>query len=1300
MRPGDIIAERFEIERPVASGGMGQVYRARDRLSGACVAVKVLSFATAGGPARFAREAQALAALRHPGIVRYVAHGLTAADEPYLAMEWLSGETLLVRLAGQGLTPDETITLATRVAGALGAVHRRGLVHRDLKPANLLLSGDSVEGVKIIDFGIARLADGGQRLTVPGSTLGTPGYIAPEQIRGADGVDARADVFALGCVLFRCLTGRGAFTGDDQLSILLKVLLDEPPRIRELRPGLPRALDDLVSRMLAKSPDERPRDGDAVALELGALGELRSGVRSTIPPATPTELTTAERRVICLVLTRDSPGDMGATLSPGEDAAREEELREAAARHQGRIEILADRSLLVVLTSAGAATDLAARAARCALSIGVLIEGAPIAIVTGRAVLASHLPVGELIDRAVRLLAARPQPRFASIRLDEVTAGLLGAQFNVGADDGGALLWGERDALSEARTLLGIPTACVGREGELAILDDAFTRCVEDAVASVVLVTAPAGVGKSRLGHEFLRSLRGRAEPLEIWIGRGEPVSAGSPFSLLDQALRRAVGLLAGEPLRVRQEKLRARVARHLGSDASRVAEFLGELCGAPFSDEESVQLRAARRDPMLMGDQMRRAFEDFLRAECEAQPVLLVLEDLHWGDLPTVKFVDAALRNLKDQPLMILALARPEVHELFPKLWAGRGLSEVHLTPLNRKASERLARDVLGSAVSSEAIRGLVERADGNAFYLEELIRAAAAGNEATLPETILSMVQARLEGLDPEGRRVLRAASVFGRTFWRGGVSVLVGGALVDGWLTALADQEVISPVPGAKFPGELEFGFRHALMREAAYGMLTGVDRSVGHRLAGEWLEQAGEGDAMVLGEHFERGEQPERAAAWYRRAAEHAFEGNDLEATIARADRSMACGASGDELGELLLLQAKAHFWRGENHAATRCGLAAMRELRQGSARFCEAAAEVVRASARVGDIQHLLESSEALLGLPSNLGSSVAEAEGREEDASLAIALSTAAKMHLISGTEPALAEALLSRAEEVARKAGDEPAVIGQVQAALSKKALIEGDVIGYLERLEAARASFERAGDLREACVQALNVGYAYMQLGTYGQAERVLREALLEAERLSLSNARTTGKHNLGLALARQGKLEEARAVEEEAIALARTHANRRMESAARIYLAFILTLTGDHERAAAEARAVADDPTAVRSMRAYAQATLAEVHQAEGRPREALAAAQKAMAMLVSLGGIEEGESLIRLMYAEALDAALERDAARAALTEARDRLLARAARIADPELRQSFLERVPENARTLARARAWLDPELAG
>src|SRR5262249_38094547 len=157
-------------------------------------------------------------------------------------------------------------------------------------------------------------------------------------------------------------------------------------------------------------------------------------------------------------------------------------------------------------------------------------------------------------------------------------------------------------------------------------------------------------------------------------------------------------------------------------------------------------------------GDQIRRAWEDFALAECGAQPVLLVLEDLHWGDLPSVKLVDAALRLLKRQPLMILALARPEVHELFPKLWADRQEQQLRLGELTKKASERLARHVLGDAVTVETVSKLVEHADGNPFYLEELIRAVAEGHDQALPQTVIAMVHARLEGLGAEARWLLR--------------------------------------------------------------------------------------------------------------------------------------------------------------------------------------------------------------------------------------------------------------------------------------------------------------------------------------------------------------------------------------------------------------------------------------------------------------------------------------------------------------------------------------------------------------
>jgi eukaryotic-like serine/threonine-protein kinase len=276
-----------------------------------------------------------------------------------------------------------------------------------------------------------------------------------------------------------------------------------------------------------------------------------------------------------------------------------------------------------------------------------------------------------VIDRAAALVARRQvlgegalERRAPAIGIDEMTAGLLDGRFVIESTAAGPMLLDEIKPLEGTRTLLGKATPCVGRDRELGTLKAVLTECAEEPVARAVLVTAPAGVGKSRLALEFLRAVKERGQQVEIWVGHADVLSAGSAFAPLGHALRSACGIHDGEPLEERRHKLRERVARHVAAgEQQRVTEFLGELVGAPFSDDESLPLRAARQDPQLMSDQMRRAFIELVSAETSAQPLLLVLEDLHWGDQPTGRVVGEALKSLKDRPWMVLALARPEVN-------------------------------------------------------------------------------------------------------------------------------------------------------------------------------------------------------------------------------------------------------------------------------------------------------------------------------------------------------------------------------------------------------------------------------------------------------------------------------------------------------------------------------------------------------------------------------------------------------------------------------------------------------------
>src|SRR5262249_39565300 len=210
----------------------------------------------------------------------HITHGDMPSGARFLVMEWLDGETLKSRLARATLTTKEAVQLATRVAQALGAAHARGIVHRDLKPGNLFLPGGRIDGVKVLDFGTAQ-REGRTQLTQAGMMIGSPGYMAPEQARAKGVIDARADVFALGCVLFLCLTGTPAFDGNSPAAVLGKILFGRAPRVSELWAAVPEDLDALVAQMLAKEPALRPSNGAQLAAALAALGPLAHGTGPT-----------------------------------------------------------------------------------------------------------------------------------------------------------------------------------------------------------------------------------------------------------------------------------------------------------------------------------------------------------------------------------------------------------------------------------------------------------------------------------------------------------------------------------------------------------------------------------------------------------------------------------------------------------------------------------------------------------------------------------------------------------------------------------------------------------------------------------------------------------------------------------------------------------------------------------------------------------------------------------------------------------------------------------------------------------
>ena len=258
----EALRDRYVIERELGRGGMATVYLARDLKHDRLVAIKLLrqELVAALGPDRFLREIQVTASLQHPHILPLLDSGTiedAGGSRPYYVMPYVQGESLRDHLVQERQLPvDEAVRIACDVAAALGYAHERGVVHRDIKPENILLSGGQAV---VADFGIARAlsAAGAERLTETGLALGTPHYMSPEQASGDPHVDGRADIYALGCVLYEMLAGEPPYTGPTAQAIIAKRMVEPTPRIRTVRESVPEELERAITRALAKTPADR-----------------------------------------------------------------------------------------------------------------------------------------------------------------------------------------------------------------------------------------------------------------------------------------------------------------------------------------------------------------------------------------------------------------------------------------------------------------------------------------------------------------------------------------------------------------------------------------------------------------------------------------------------------------------------------------------------------------------------------------------------------------------------------------------------------------------------------------------------------------------------------------------------------------------------------------------------------------------------------------------------------------------------------------------------------------------------------
>ncbi len=522
--------------------------------------------------------------------------------------------------------------------------------------------------------------------------------------------------------------------------------------------------------------------------------------------------------------------------------------------------------------------------AACAVRAGLAIstEGAVrrVAVASGRALRSAAGLSGD----ALRIAEFGCAAGLDGVAVDPDTARGLSGEFGFHDPGGGFLqVVGElRATASSALSEDGGKAPTLGRQAELAQMARALQATLEEDRASVVLVSGPPGIGKSRLRRELQAMLRERAEPIAVLSARAEPQRRQLGLALLGEALRcrardgeQAHGWPALDAASVdeRRKAVAALAREQLGDTpaATQCAEFLGELLGVSMPD--TVTLAAARKDPQLMADRLRLALQDYFVARSEHSPVVLVLEDIQWADPASLEVLDELVARLADAPFLVFATTRPELLEARPDLFAGRDVVKIEPRALLISDVAALATAVAGQPVPDQLVRALTERTAGNPLFVEQIVeelrekgrlQGDAAGDDLPLPLTVEAAVQSRLDHLPLPEKELCKRAGALSRPFSVEDVEALgVAGALP--LLTSLSRRDLLSSRSrsraGAGAQGRSrEYQFRSALVGAVAYRMLADDQRLELHRRLASYLGAAPDADPEELASHHELGGQP--------------------------------------------------------------------------------------------------------------------------------------------------------------------------------------------------------------------------------------------------------------------------------------------------------------------------------------------------------------------------------------------------------------------------------------------------------
>ena len=1238
----------YEIIEKIGSGAMATVYRAYQPSMDRYVAVKVIDASLAGNEeaiGRFQREARLIARLEHLHILPvYDFDG--AHDPPYIVMRYLEGGTIRDVLAQGPLPLDELAYLIQQIGSALHYAHRQGIVHRDVKPANILI--DTEGNAFVSDFGIAHIVEdarvaeeSAQRRgfqTTSSQSAGTPGYMAPEQIMGRETVDERADVYALGAMLYEMVTGVLPFHATDLMEALYQHLNAPVPDVRELRPELPTALNSVIQRAMAKDPGERyPSVTELAAATMAATGgsagapsALRAAARESkrrILERRDRERENIEQTLASFRETRDewqtpdsdgvpsehnrnvtalsaSAAEYAAIVEEqdGAVAAREaidalwEAARAAVGARDGQVYAYTEDSILALWGGGEAHEDDPENAIRAALDIqnhlrelaaDVLTRASPdslgdqeplplqIGIHSGIALLAPSAERYTVSGATISLAHRVAQRAEGEILITHDTYRGVQGVFTMQVA-GPLRVRGRREPVllytvsaekprafrRAAHDFEGIETQMVGRRAELRILQDAFEEAIEESETQVVTILGEAGIGKSRLLSEFDAWADLHPVQYRIFQGRATTHMTRQPYALLRHVFSFRFEILDSDPVEVIRSKMEDGVSQLTGGPNPEMAHMIGFLCGFEFSGSEWIH--GLLDDPQQLTSRARQWLKRFFVATSAHYPMVIQLEDLHRADDASLDLLNELVTEHDELPLLVVCVARPALLERRPAWGSGQEFHlQLHLQPLTRWESRLLARETLQRApeIPKELRDLLVDQAEGNPFYMEELVRMlledrviTVGPDEAWLVETsrlehlrvppsLDRLLQVRFDTLLYPEKVVLQRASVVGRVFYDSAIEALATADhlhLEDlaGILRGLVDRGFVHIRETSAFAGHTEYTFDQQMMRDSIYEKLLRRQARDYHAAVANWLvEVAGERVAeydAVIADHFEKGERPGQAAHYLHLVGTRSFSVGAADDARSAFQRALSLLREDDaaarlpnllSLGEVLNIAGDLSEARSILTDALQAARAQQDAAHQANAHY-----QLAQNAIRVGEWDVALGHLERALGVARDTGDRSTEAR----------ALYGLGDLRYRMG-QPEEAREACAEALAIAREVGDRGTEMDATNR-LGTIANLQADAQEAMRHFEKLLALAREVGALHRECTALNNMGEAARIQRDFGLARQLGEEALVIAREIHDWLGWVVACANLARLYIHAGQLEEGRRLCAEGFEVAR--------------------------------------------------------------------------------------------------------------------------------------------------------------